>query len=101
MSDQQGQGVLDNLSVLACVAPQLDEQLHAKIEALFPLLDKAVRSPQAVVRQSAAVCITELCDSMPVEGLRQVVLQMLPFMSDPLKQDYRRGLVELVYCKSG
>lgn len=94
--DERGQDLLDCLTVLPTGAQKLGESLHGRLTALFAALALATQSQFAVVRYAVAKCFAALCNIVPTEGLRAVVEGVVPFMSDPLNVNNRRGAIELI-----
>lgn len=94
--DTAGQELLDCLTVLSAVTPMLPSSLQLQIEQLFPHLVLAIQSDFAVIRHVAAKCLAVLCDTLVVEGMRRMVMDVIPFLADPLSISRRRGAVELV-----
>jgi TATA-binding protein-associated factor len=95
-SDQDGQEVIDCLTVLPTVVPSLHDDMRERVVSLFPLITLGVQSKFAVIRYATARCFASLCDSLPTEGLRHVVINVLPLLGNPLRLDDRRGAIELV-----
>ncbi|GAA5884682.1 hypothetical protein JCM6882_005348 [Rhodosporidiobolus microsporus] len=94
--DQQGQDLIDNLTVLPVGAAKLTPSLHPRLASLLPALALATRSKFAVVRYATAKCFATLCDIVPTDGLRHVVESVVPVLADPLNVDHRRGAIELI-----
>ncbi|GLB35068.1 putative protein with domain of unknown function (DUF3535) [Lyophyllum shimeji] len=94
---QFGQDVIDSLSVLEAVAPTLHHDLWPKLSELFPMLDMALRSRFAIIRQSAARCLATICDVMTSEAMHYVVEHLVPLLGDPLVLAHRQGATELIY----
>lgn len=98
--DQQfGQDVIDSLSVLEAVAPTFHQGLWPKLCELFPMLDLALRSRFAIIRQSAAKCFATICDVMTSDAMHYVVERLIPLIGDPVTLAHRQGATELVYRK--
>lgn len=94
---QYGQDVIDSLSVLEAVVPTFHNGLLHKLQELFPMMNLALRSRFAIVRQAAARCFATLCDVMTLEAMRYVVESIIPFLQDPLVATNRQGTMELIY----
>ncbi|KAF5324890.1 hypothetical protein D9611_004580 [Ephemerocybe angulata] len=94
---QYGQDVIDSLSVLEAVVPTFHPDLHAKLTHIFPMLQVAMRSQFAIIRQCCCVCFATICDVMPDEALRYTVEHILPLVSDPMSLSNRQGAIELIY----
>jgi TATA-binding protein-associated factor len=94
---QYGQDVIDSLSVLEAVVPTFHNGLLHKLQELFPMMDVALRSRFAIVRQAAARCFATLCDVMTLEAMRYVIESVIPFLQDPLVATNRQGTMELIY----
>jgi len=94
---QHGQDVIDSLSVLEDVIPTFHEQLWPKLYEIFPLIDLALQSRFAIVRQAAARCFATICDLMTAEAMRYMIEKILPLIHDPLVLTNRQGTTELIY----
>lgn len=94
-----GQDLLDCLTVLSCVAPRLPISFLPQVTQLFPKLVLCIQSRFAVIRYVATRCYATLCDVFTEDGMKSVVVDVLPFMADPLSVDKRRGAVELLSRK--
>ena len=94
---QFGQDVIDSLSVLEAVVPTFHEGLRPMLQDLFPMMELALLSRFAIVRQAAARCFAIICDVMTPEAMRYVVEKVIPFLQDPLVLTNRQGTIELIY----
>lgn len=94
---QYGQDVIDSLSVLGAVAPSFDPELWPRLAEVLPILDLALRSRFAIIRQSAARCFATICGVMTAESMRYVVEKIVPLLADPLVLANRQGATELIY----
>jgi TATA-binding protein-associated factor len=97
---QYGQDVIDSLSVLEVVVPTLHEALWPKLVETFPMMNLALRSKFAIIRQSAARCFATICDIMTSEAMRYVIENIVPLLGDPLVLAIRQGATELIYRRS-
>lgn len=61
------------------------------------MMELALRSRFAIVRQAAARCFATICDVMTMEALRYVIENIIPFLQDPLVLTNRQGTMELIY----
>lgn len=96
---QHGQDVIDSLSVLEEVIPTFHEELWPKLYSLFPMIDLALQSRFAIVRQCAARCFATICDLMTSEAMKYVIEKIVPLIADPLVLTNRQGATELIYRK--
>ncbi|KAF8078067.1 SNF2 superfamily chromatin remodeling protein [Lyophyllum atratum] len=94
---QFGQDVIDSLSVLEAVVPTFHHDLWPKLSEIFPMLDLALRSRFAIIRQSAARCLATICDVMTSEAMHYVIEHLVPLLGDPLVLAHRQGATELIY----
>ncbi|KAH0584000.1 hypothetical protein H2248_009577 [Termitomyces sp. 'cryptogamus'] len=94
---QFGQDVIDSFSVLEAVTPTFHQDLWPRLCELFPMLDLALRSRFAIIRQSAAKCFATICDVMTSDAMHYVVERLIPLIGDPLVLAHRQGVTELVY----
>lgn len=94
---QYGQDVIDSLSVLEAVVPTFHDGLQPKLRELFPMMELALRSRFAIVRQVAARCFATICDAMTPEAMRYIIENVIQFLQDPLVVTNRQGSMELMY----
>ncbi|KAG5646696.1 hypothetical protein DXG03_002686 [Asterophora parasitica] len=94
---QFGQDVIDSLSVLEAVVPTFHQDLWPTLRDTFPMLDLALRSRFAIIRQSSARCFATICDVMTSEAMRYVIEHLVPLLADPLVLANRQGATELIY----
>ena len=94
---QHGQDVIDSLSVLEEVIPTFHEELWPKLYGLFPMIDLALQSRFAIVRQCAARSFATICDLMTSEAMKYVIEKIVPLIADPLVLTNRQGATELIY----
>ncbi|KAF5386822.1 hypothetical protein D9615_001620 [Tricholomella constricta] len=94
---QYGQDVIDSLSVLEAVVPTFHQDLWPTLRETFSMLDLALRSRFAIIRQSAARCFATICDVMTSEAMHYVIEHLVPLLADPLVLAHRQGATELIY----
>jgi hypothetical protein len=94
---QYGQDVIDSLSVLEAVAPSFDSGLWPRLAEILPILNLALRSRFAIIRQATARCFATICNVMTSDSMRYVVENIVPLLSDPLVLANRQGAIELIY----
>lgn len=94
--DERVQELLDSMTVLAAVAPIVNETLQVQIRSLLPCASRALQSSHTVVRHVAARVISAICSASLDAGMLFVVDKILPYMGDPLEDSRRRGAIELV-----
>jgi hypothetical protein len=97
---QFGQDVIDSLSVLEAIVPTFHPDLHPKFTQIFPMLELALRSQFAIIRQCAAKCFATVCDVMPDQALKYIVEHVIPLVPDPMSLANRQGAIELIYRES-
>ena len=91
-----GQEVVDGLSILRALVPNIHSTLHPFVIELMPLVAKALRSQLSIFRYAAAKCFATICSVLRIEGMTMLVEHVLPFSSsDDLH--CRQGTIELVY----
>jgi TATA-binding protein-associated factor len=83
--------------VLEAIAPTFHQDLCPKLVKTFPMMDLALRSRFAIIRQSAARCFATICDVMTLDAMRYVVEHLVPLLGDPLVLTNRQGSMELIY----
>ena len=92
-----GQDLIDCLTGLRLVAPELGPELHDRLATLFPPIIKALQTSLAVVRNTAAKCLAELCEVITDEGMKRVVDDVVPLVGDTRKVAARQGAVEGIH----
>ncbi|KIW73221.1 hypothetical protein PV04_01355 [Phialophora macrospora] len=97
VDEQQGQSLVDALSILRTLTPALHPSLHAWVLSLSALTGKAMRSRLSVIRYSAAKCFATICSVISIEGMTKMVQDVLPNISNPLDLRDRQGITECVY----
>ena len=91
-----GQEVVDGLSILRALVPNIHPALHPFVIELMPLVVKGLRSRLSVFRYAAAKCFATICSVLRIEGMTSLVEHVLPLSSsDDLH--YRQGTIELIY----
>lgn len=91
-----GQDVVDGLSILRALSPNLHSELCPWIITLLPLIIKALHSQLSVFRYAAAKCFATICSVLRLEGMTMLVEDVLPSISSIGVQS-RQGCIELVY----
>nr|XP_019011335.1 TATA-binding protein-associated factor [Kwoniella pini CBS 10737]OCF50116.1 TATA-binding protein-associated factor [Kwoniella pini CBS 10737] len=94
---QAGQDIVDCLTSLRLITPELDSALHSRLHMLFPPIILALQSSFAVIRYTAAKCLAALCDVMLNEGMRRVVDDVVPLVGDATRVFSRQGAVEAIH----
>ncbi|EXJ92454.1 hypothetical protein A1O3_01005 [Capronia epimyces CBS 606.96] len=97
VDEEQGQSLIDALSILRTLSPTLHPALHPWILSLSSLIGKAMRSRLSVVRYSAAKCFATICSVIPVKGMTMLVQEILPNIGNPLDLRDRQGITECLY----
>jgi TATA-binding protein-associated factor len=95
-----GQELIDALTSLRLIAPELDPSLHEKMTELFPFVIAALSSSFSVVRSTAAKCLAALCDVVTEHGMRLVVDTVVPLVGDAKRTASRQGAVEAIHRES-
>ncbi|KAG8861908.1 TATA-binding protein-associated factor mot1 [Tulasnella sp. 330] len=93
---ENGQTIVDELTVIQGVAPHLHPELLPHMTTLFPYILGALKSQYAVIRQCAARCIATLCDVFTTDAMRFVVEHVIPRLGDPVVLSNRQGAMELI-----
>nr|XP_031860125.1 uncharacterized protein CI109_004490 [Kwoniella shandongensis]KAA5527197.1 hypothetical protein CI109_004490 [Kwoniella shandongensis] len=94
---QMGQDIVDCLTSLRLIAPELDTKLYPQVQTLLPPIVAALQSSFAVIRHTAAKCLAALCDVMPDEGMRRVVDDVVPLVGNAGRVYSRQGAVEAIH----
>ncbi|CAM6099985.1 unnamed protein product [Calypogeia fissa] len=90
------QALINNLQVVRSVAPVLDKRLQSHILTLLPAIIRCVSYPHALVRQSAAKCITAMAKSMTDPVMAAVLTKAVPMLGDMSLIEARQGAGTLV-----
>ena len=94
--DDLGQEVVDGLSVLRALVPNIHHDLWPFVVELMPLIAKALRNKLSVFRYAAAKCLATICSVLRIQGMTMLVEKILPHASsDDLH--CRQGATELIY----
>ena len=91
-----GQALVDCLTSISILAPELDGTLQSRLIELFPSVISSLSSSYTVMRNSAAKCLATLCNVMPEEGMRRVVDSVVPLIGDAKRTVSRQGAVEAI-----
>ncbi|KAK6910607.1 hypothetical protein I203_104639 [Kwoniella mangroviensis CBS 8507] len=94
---QAGQDIIDCLTSLRLIVPELDPSLHAQLHVLFPPIITALQSSFAVIRHSAAKCLAAFCDVLLNESMKKVVDDVVPLVGDATRVASRQGAVEAIH----
>ncbi|WVW85765.1 hypothetical protein I302_107803 [Kwoniella bestiolae CBS 10118] len=94
---QAGQDIVDCLTSLRLIVPQLDPSLHRQLQTLLPPVIAALQSTFAVIRHTAAKCLAAMCDVMLNEGMKKVVDDIVPLVGDATRVSSRQGAVEAIH----
>ncbi|OWZ77626.1 TATA-binding protein-associated factor [Cryptococcus neoformans Bt85] len=94
---QAGQDLIDALTSLRLIAPELDPVLYYRLHDLFSPIITALQSSYSVVRNAAAQCLAAMCDVMTDEGMKRVVDDVVPLVGDAKKAYSRQGAVEAIH----
>lgn len=100
MEKEQGQNVIDSLSVLKVTASTLHCGLWYRLEELLPKLTLALRSRFAIIRQCTARCFATICGVITVQAMRHVIEHVVPLLGDSHSTTNRQGAIELIYRES-
>jgi TATA-binding protein-associated factor len=99
MKHAEGQDLVDCLTSLRLVSPELDPALHPQLASLLPPLIANLSSQFSVIRNTAAKCLAVLCDVITDDAMRQVVDIVVPMVGDAQRVPSRRGSVEAIHRK--
>ncbi|ORY69791.1 uncharacterized protein BCR38DRAFT_480958 [Pseudomassariella vexata] len=92
-----GQEIVDAMSVVRTMVPNLHESLHPFVMQQVPLVIKALHSELSVYRYMAAKCLATICSIITVEGMTALVEKVLPSINNPLDLHFRQGAIEAIY----
>jgi len=91
-----GQEVVDGLSILRALVPNMHTELQPFVIELMALIAKVLRSSLSIFRYAAAKCFATICSTLRVEGMSMLVEHIMPLSSSDDLHD-RQGVIELVY----
>ncbi|OLL22977.1 putative helicase mot1, partial [Neolecta irregularis DAH-3] len=94
-----GQDIVDSLSILRSLIPQIHHDLHPQIIEVFPHIIKALESTFSVIRHAAARGFAAICKYIPIKGLQIVIETILPMLNDADNVKRRQGAIEFIFCK--
>ncbi|KAF2637238.1 hypothetical protein P280DRAFT_112715 [Massarina eburnea CBS 473.64] len=92
-----GQEVVDGLSTLRALVGSLHSDVRGFVKDLLPLVAKALQSRLYVLRYAAAKCFATICSVMPVDGITQLVENVLPSIGNSSNVHARQGAIECIY----
>ncbi|KAL3681420.1 hypothetical protein R1sor_024376 [Riccia sorocarpa] len=90
------QALINNLQLLRSVAPVLNKELHVKILGLLPAVFSCVCHDHALVRQSAAKCITAMAKAFTDPVMGAVLTKAVPMLGNATSVESRQGAGVLV-----
>ncbi|KAJ9125341.1 hypothetical protein QFC22_000301 [Naganishia vaughanmartiniae] len=97
LSTEAGQAIIDCLTVLQVLLPNVSLGLHTQLSALLlPLLD-VLRAPQSILRNVAAKTLAVMCEIMPSFGMLFVIEKLLPLFGDAVNEVNRSGAMEAIH----
>jgi TATA-binding protein-associated factor len=94
-----GQSIIDEFSVVRTLLPALHPSLVEELQEMYPYLIQALQCRFSVVRFAAARCFAGLCKANITTGMRFMVENIIPMVSDQHDLKRRQGAVECVYRK--
>ncbi|EWC44054.1 hypothetical protein DRE_01406 [Drechslerella stenobrocha 248] len=92
-----GQEIIDGLSTIRALLPKFHSGLYPHVISLFPYIIKALRSRYSVLRYAAAKCFATICSIITIDGMKTMVADILPSISNGLEVRTRQGIIELIY----
>jgi TATA-binding protein-associated factor len=98
LSGQEGQDVIDSLSVLQVILPFISDGVNNRIAALMPLILGVSCSTYGVLRNCAAKTLAVACKALPNVGMLFVIENVLPLLGDASNEINRSGGIEAIYC---
>lgn len=96
-SAEAGQNIIDALTALRLISPNLDHHLHRRLATLLPTIILALQSHYSIIRHTAALCFAALCDVMIDESMKAVIDGVVPLIGDARRVPARQGAVEAVH----
>ncbi|EPX74092.1 TATA-binding protein associated factor Mot1 [Schizosaccharomyces octosporus yFS286] len=94
-----GQDLLDAMSILRFLVPNLDADLCGYITDILPHLLPAVCCEYSSIRFMVAKCLASVSDSVTAgsKALRMLVENIVPLLGDPTNITHRQGAIECIY----
>ena len=89
--------MVDCLTSLRLVTPDVDPALHPQLVSLFPPIIGALQSSFSVIRNTAAKCLAALCDVVADEGMKRLVDDVVPLVGNASRVASRQGAVEAIH----
>lgn len=93
----EGQDLVDSLTSLRLITPEIHPGLHSRLVSPFPAIISALQSPYAVLRNTAATCLATLCDVVTDEGMKRIIDDVVPLVGDAKNIPARQGAVEAIH----
>jgi hypothetical protein len=99
LSTETAQDIIDCLTVLQVVLPNVSSSLHEQLSSLLlPLLD-ILRAPLSILRNVAAKTLAVMCEVMPSFGMLFVIENLLSLFGDAVSEANRSGAMEAIHCR--
>ncbi|KAK9453555.1 hypothetical protein V1511DRAFT_489822 [Dipodascopsis uninucleata] len=92
-----GQEIVDGLSVIRALLPNLHTDLLDSFVEYFHLILSALQSTFSILRYAAAKCFATICSTMKIKGMTFLIENVLPMISNALELRHRQGAVECIY----
>ncbi|XP_057949880.1 TATA-binding protein-associated factor BTAF1 isoform X2 [Malania oleifera] len=88
--------LINNIQVVRCTAPLLDETLKSKLLTFLPCLFQCIRHSHVAVRLAASRCITSMAKARTGSVMGAVVEKVIPMLEDSASVHARQGAGMLV-----
>ena len=96
VNEELGQEIVDGLSVLRALSPNLHPDLYPFLSDMTLIISEALQAPLAVFRYTAAKCLATVANTLQVKGMTMLIEQVLP-LSGSMDLHTRQGVIELIY----
>jgi TATA-binding protein-associated factor len=92
-----GQSIIDEFSIVRTLLPSLHPSLVEQLREMYHHVVQALQCRYSVIRFAAARCFASMCKADLVAGMKYMVDNVLPMVTDQLDVKRRQGATECIY----
>jgi TATA-binding protein-associated factor len=92
-----GQSIIDEFSIVRTLLPRLHPSLVEQLREMYGHVVTALQCRYSVIRFAAARCFATMCKVDLVAGMKYMVDNVLPMVTDQLDIKRRQGAIECIY----
>jgi len=92
-----GQSIIDEFSIVRTLLPSLHPSLVEQLREVYVHVVQALQCCFSVIRFAAARCFATMCKADLVAGMKHMIDNVLPMVTDQLEVRRRQGAVECIY----